>query len=419
MSHSNPPIELELQLQYKGELASAITRIKPEGRDARTPLLMGIFDSHLNVLTLNQVEPRGKEIVWGSGQMRARWVLKRGSVSVVLLFIGSAWFKETGKPVRHVFAKASPSETDSYSQSAPRRRVRTKRSYSTYRTNQVSESLADQVPVAATEHPQSTGQQTSVAATDPRIMSTQQLAAKLSALNVRANTNPTPMTTNTLKRKRTGDSPTSPSSKRPHLSPTCPSPLTIPSFTLSVRRPSLLNDPHPTHALTPSDTLPSLSFHQHRIDLSGVRTTLLRSVQKQLGRTRAQLGETGAQLVMMSSELARERELREQLQRERENDTARRLEVTAAVTLPPSSPASVLPVPPLGSKDRPLTLEELEQEIYASDSDVEEEGEVEELPSSVVHSDADTGQRKVQEFTVMADEIRRKPFPFLFIRAPT
>lgn len=83
MSHSNPPIELELQLQYRGELASTITHIKPEGRDARTPLLMGIFDSHLNVLTLNKVEPRMKEVVWGNGQMRARWVLKRGSVSAV------------------------------------------------------------------------------------------------------------------------------------------------------------------------------------------------------------------------------------------------------------------------------------------------------------------------------------------------
>ncbi|KAI0790324.1 hypothetical protein BC629DRAFT_1593412, partial [Irpex lacteus] len=225
MSHSNPPIGLELQLQYKGELASAITRIKPEGRDARTPLLMGIFDSHLNVLTLNQVEPRGKEIVWGSGQMRARWVLKRGSdehiqmvtflhdasrtiaKSCPISTIGSAWFKETGKPVRHVFAKASPSETDSSSQLAPRRRVRTKRSYNKLATTQDSATHADQVPVAATELLQTTGQQTPVAATDPRIMSTQQLAAKLSALNVRANTNPIPPT-NTLKRKRTDDSPT-------------------------------------------------------------------------------------------------------------------------------------------------------------------------------------------------------------------
>ncbi len=92
------------------------------------------------------------------------------------------------------------------------------------------------------------------------------------------------------------------------------------------------------------------------------------------------MGEAGAQLAMTGAELVRERERREQLQRERENDTARRLEVTAAVTLPPSpphSPASILPVPPLGSKDRPLTLEELEEEIYASDSDAEEEGEVE------------------------------------------
>ena len=82
-----------------------------------------------------------------------------------------------------------------------------------------------------------------------------------------------------------------------------------------------------------SYTIPSKSFQEYRVDMSGISKTLLMSIQRHLGKTRTQLAD-------LKEELLEERKKRQKLEEELEDRTELVPQVSQPVVLPISPPHS-------------------------------------------------------------------------------
>lgn len=77
-----PAVKLEVWLQYRSDLASRITQSdwKHGNIEKERKEIMKTFMRHMATLQLNKHPLQSTEIIWGSGQIRAAWMVDEAAV---------------------------------------------------------------------------------------------------------------------------------------------------------------------------------------------------------------------------------------------------------------------------------------------------------------------------------------------------
>ncbi|KAI0092337.1 hypothetical protein BDY19DRAFT_929555 [Irpex rosettiformis] len=408
--------KLEVWFQYKGDLASEIQATKNTyERTARTPSLIARFNSHLRSFALNVRKRREDKIVWGTGQIRASWVLEKDSGSynyMHALFdlipktaihqcptkdISSITLRETDMPQRVIFVKGynvleallTSAELTHTALEAARKPAMPSSIGSAAEAAapaQSEEAAAIKNPLPAvglskdtSRLPTSMGAATSFSEQLPKVA--QRSVSQIDMIQPTKDT--TPSTAVSKKRKKEDEPPSSSSTPQPkRLKPS----LAVPSLitqdssrqTLSVSLdiPRFIVPPPPltpfdnlpaphndtaTHSEIPYEgyILPSISFQQYRVYTSDSQTTLVKSIQRHLGKTRTRLVEAMKELVAVRDELIEEKKERARLEKELEYGPERKREEVQPVFLPPSPPRSPRSTEPMSFEEANTDEEDL------------------------------------------------------------